>query len=53
MRRRDLLAGALAFAATPAAATGPSTDQVTAMYEGREYEEIKLDGMRKIIASHN
>ncbi len=40
-------------AATPAPtlATGPTTDEVTRMYEGREYEEIPLNGMRKIIAT--
>jgi len=39
-------------AATPVAApAGPAVDQVLRMYEGREFEEIKLDGMRKIIAS--
>ena len=32
-------------------AAGPSTAQVTAMYAGRQFEEIKLDGMRKIIAA--
>jgi pyruvate dehydrogenase E2 component (dihydrolipoamide acetyltransferase) len=32
------------------AATGASAAQVAAMYEGREYEEIKLDGMRRTIA---
>jgi len=39
--------------ATPAAAapTGPSAGMVAKMYEGREYEEIKLDGMRKTIAA--
>ncbi len=50
---------ATAAAATPAAAptaptalaTGPSADVVARMYEGREYEEIALNGMRKIIAS--
>ncbi len=31
--------------------TGPSASTVAAMYEGREYEEIKLDGMRKTIAA--
>ena len=35
-------------AALPA---GPSTDAVLKMYEGREYEESKLDGMRKTIAA--
>ncbi|SLN13566.1 pyruvate dehydrogenase complex dihydrolipoamide acetyltransferase [Ruegeria meonggei] len=40
-------------AAAPAAPVpaGPSADAVARMYEGREYEEIKLDGMRKIIAA--
>ncbi|MEM9128647.1 MAG: pyruvate dehydrogenase complex dihydrolipoamide acetyltransferase [Pseudomonadota bacterium] len=42
----------------PSAATGPAampagpgTKQVLAMYEGREFEEIALDGMRKTIAA--
>ncbi len=46
--------GAAPAASAPAAAaasTGPSTAQVTAMYEGRQFEEVKLDGMRKIIAA--
>ena len=34
-----------------AAATGPSTEAVLKMYEGRDYEEVKLDGMRKTIAA--
>ena len=41
-------------AATPVAtamATGPSTDMVKKMYADREYTEIPLDGMRKIIAA--
>ncbi|MCG7626663.1 pyruvate dehydrogenase complex dihydrolipoamide acetyltransferase [Epibacterium sp. MM17-32] len=41
-------------AAAPAAATapaGPSADAVAKMYEGRDYEEVKLDGMRKTIAA--
>ncbi len=40
-------------AATPAAPApaGPSADAVARMYERREYEEIKLDGMRKTIAA--
>ncbi|NVO27779.1 pyruvate dehydrogenase complex dihydrolipoamide acetyltransferase [Donghicola sp. C2-DW-16] len=40
-------------AAAPAAAvaTGPSTDAVLKMYEGRQFEEKKLDGMRKTIAA--
>jgi len=41
-----------AGAALPAAApAGPSADAVAAMYEGRDYEEVKLDGMRKTIAA--
>jgi len=35
----------------PAPASGPSSDAVMAMYEGREFEEVKLDGMRKTIAA--
>ncbi len=31
--------------------TGPAADQVIRMYEGREYEEIALDGMRKTVAA--
>jgi pyruvate dehydrogenase E2 component (dihydrolipoamide acetyltransferase) len=44
-------------AETPAAAppkaapAGPSGDAVAKMYEGREYEEITLNGMRKTIAA--
>jgi pyruvate dehydrogenase E2 component (dihydrolipoamide acetyltransferase) len=34
-----------------AAPAGPAADAIIRMYEGREFEEIKLDGMRKIIAS--
>jgi pyruvate dehydrogenase E2 component (dihydrolipoamide acetyltransferase) len=41
-------AAAPAPAATP---TGPSADAVAKMYEGRAFEEIKLDGMRKVIAA--
>lgn len=40
--------------AAPAAASmasGPSTDVVIKTYEGRPFEEVKLDGMRKTIAS--
>ncbi len=33
------------------APSGPSGDAVAAMYQDREYEEIKLDGMRKTIAA--
>ena len=41
-------------AAAPAAAAapaGPSADAVAKMYEGRDYEEVKLDGMRKTSAA--
>ncbi|WP_282051512.1 pyruvate dehydrogenase complex dihydrolipoamide acetyltransferase [Phaeobacter inhibens] len=47
-------AAAPATAPAPAAAAapaGPSADQVARMYEGRTYEEVKLDGMRKTIAA--
>ena len=49
-------AAAAAPAAKPAAAaggmpTGPSTEQVLKMYEGRDYEEVKLDGMRKTVGA--
>jgi pyruvate dehydrogenase E2 component (dihydrolipoamide acetyltransferase) len=37
--------------ATRAIASGPTTDTVLKMYADRDYEEIALDGMRKIIAS--
>ncbi len=37
--------------AAAAAPTGPSTDTVLKMYADRDFEEIKLDGMRKTIAA--
>ena len=37
--------------AAPAIAVGPSASAIAKMYEGREYEEVPLDGMRKIIAA--
>ena len=43
-----------AAAAAPASAampTGPSTDVVLKTYADREFEEVKLDGMRKTIAA--
>ena len=41
-----------AAAPAPAAApAGPSADAVAKMYEGREFEEVSLDGMRKTIAA--
>ena len=40
-------------AAAPAGAmpTGPSADAVARMFEGRDFEEVKLDGMRRIVAA--
>jgi len=38
-------------APAPAAPSGPSSDAVAAMYQGRDYEEVKLDGMRRTIAA--
>ncbi|WP_299962693.1 pyruvate dehydrogenase complex dihydrolipoamide acetyltransferase [uncultured Roseobacter sp.] len=40
-----------AKSAPAAPASGPSADAVMAMYEGREFEEISLNGMRKTIAA--
>ena len=43
-----------AAASSPAPAalsSGPSADVVAKMYEGREFEEVSLDGMRKTIAA--
>ena len=31
--------------------TGPDAAQVIRMYEGRDYEEVKLDCMRKTVAA--
>ncbi|WP_438990511.1 pyruvate dehydrogenase complex dihydrolipoamide acetyltransferase [Lentibacter sp.] len=45
-------AAASAAAAAPAAMpSSPSADMVARAYEGREYEEISLNGMRKTIAA--
>ncbi|KUJ80761.1 branched-chain alpha-keto acid dehydrogenase subunit E2 [Ruegeria marisrubri] len=44
-------AAATAAPAPVAAPAGPSADMVARMYEGRAYEEVKLDGMRKTIAA--
>ncbi len=41
---------AAALAAAPVA-QGPSTDTVLKMYAGTDFEEVKLDGMRKTIAA--
>tara|TARA_R110002094_G_scaffold4823_1_gene13537 strand:+ start:2335 stop:3627 length:1293 start_codon:yes stop_codon:yes gene_type:complete len=38
-------------AAGAAMAAGPSTETVIKMYDGRPFEEVKLDGMRKTIAA--
>lgn len=40
-----------AKAASSSMPTGPSTEQVLKMYEGREFEEVKLNGMRKTVAA--
>ena len=40
-----------AAAAATAMPAGPATETVLKMYEGRDYEEISLDGMRKTIAA--
>lgn len=44
-------APAAAAPAPAAAPAGPSADMVAKMYEGRDYEEVSLDGMRKTIAA--
>ena len=44
-------ATASSAASATTAPSGPSADMVARMYTGREYEEIKLDGMRKTIAA--
>ena len=44
-------APAPAAKATTAMPTGPDAAQVMRMYEGRAYEEVKLDGMRKTVAA--
>ena len=38
-------------AAAATMASGPSTDAVIKMYDGRPFAEVKLDGMRKTIAA--
>ena len=46
------IAAAPIVPAAPAqVASGPSADMVARMYEGREYTELPLDGMRKVIAA--
>lgn len=44
-------AAAASAPATAPQASGQSTDAILKMYEGREFEEVKLDGMRKTIAA--
>ena len=44
-------APAPAAAAPAAAPAGPSTETVLKMYADRDFEEVKLDGMRKTIAA--
>ncbi len=44
-------AAAAPATAKAAIATGPTADQVARMYEGRDYEELALDGMRKTVAA--
>lgn len=44
-------APATAATAPAAMATGPSSETIAKMYQGREYEEITLNGMRKTIAA--
>jgi pyruvate dehydrogenase E2 component (dihydrolipoamide acetyltransferase) len=44
-------AAAAAPAAAAAAPSGPSADMVAKMYEGRAYEEVSLNVMRKTIAA--
>jgi pyruvate dehydrogenase E2 component (dihydrolipoamide acetyltransferase) len=44
-------ATAKAAPAPAAVPTGPDTETVKRMYEGRDYEEVTLDGMRKTIAA--
>ncbi|MBW4708546.1 pyruvate dehydrogenase complex dihydrolipoamide acetyltransferase [Roseobacter sp. YSTF-M11] len=49
--KADAPAASAAPDARPAIAAGPSASAVMAMYEGREFEEISLNGMRKTIAA--
>ena len=44
-------AGAGAPAPKPAMATGASAETVMKMFDGRDFEEVKLDGMRKTVAA--
>ncbi|MFV2034801.1 MAG: pyruvate dehydrogenase complex dihydrolipoamide acetyltransferase, partial [Halocynthiibacter sp.] len=44
-------APATSVAAATTLASGPTAEAVARLYEGREFKEIPLDGMRKIIAA--
>ncbi len=44
-------AGAAPVAAPAPASAGPTAEAVAQMYEGRPYDEVKLDGMRRTIAA--
>ncbi|MCC5971378.1 MAG: pyruvate dehydrogenase complex dihydrolipoamide acetyltransferase [Pararhodobacter sp.] len=49
--RSTAAAPSTAPAAKPALATGASSEAVIKMFEGREFDEVKLDGMRKTVAA--
>jgi pyruvate dehydrogenase E2 component (dihydrolipoamide acetyltransferase) len=49
--KADAPAAPAAAVSAPAMATSANASTVAKMYEGREYEEVPLDGMRKIIAA--
>ena len=44
-------AGPASAAVTKSMPTGPSTEQVLKIYEGRDFVEVPLDGMRKTVAA--
>ncbi len=44
-------ATATAEAGKPTLASSPGADAIAKMYEGRDYEDVSLDGMRKTIAA--
>jgi len=48
---RTTVAPSAAAPAAPAAKPSPDSDAIKAMFTDREFEEVKLDGMRKIIAA--
>ena len=49
--KAEATATASPVASATGTATGPTSDAVLKMYEGRDYEVVKLDGMRKTIAA--